>query len=79
MVEKSYGLSVIVVCVRFVTLTEFNISLKVHLAANESHDARRPVFEGSDKVRHKPACLVTEDRQKLEISDLRRRGIVLSV
>ena len=33
---------------------------------------------GSDQVQHKPACTVTEADQKLEISDLGRRGIVLS-
>ena len=32
----------------------------------------------SDQVRHKPACVVTEDGCKLEISDLGRRGFVLS-
>ena len=34
---------------------------------------------GSDQVRHKPGYTVTEAGWKLEISDLRRRGIVLSV
>ena len=33
------------------------------------------VFE---QVQHKPSCTCTEDGCKLEISDLRRRGIVLS-
>ena len=33
----------------------------------------------SDQVRHKPACTVTEDGYQLEIPDLRRRGVVLSV
>ena len=32
----------------------------------------------SDLVRHKPGCTVTEDGQRLEISDLESRGIVLS-
>ena len=32
----------------------------------------------SDQLRHKPACTSTEKSKKLEISDLRRRGIVLS-
>ena len=31
------------------------------------------------KVRHKPGCTATEDGQNLEISDLGRRGIALSV
>ena len=34
---------------------------------------------GSDKVQHKPGCAVTEEGFELEILDLRRRGIVLSV
>ena len=34
---------------------------------------------GSDLVWHKPGCTVTEEGQKLEISDLGRRGIILSV
>ena len=33
------------------------------------------VFE---RVRHKPACTSTEKSKKLEISDLSRRGVVLS-
>ena len=33
----------------------------------------------SEQVRHKPTCKVTEKTKKLEISDLSRRGIVLSV
>ena len=33
----------------------------------------------SDLVRHKPGCTATEDGQRLEISDLERRGIVLSM
>ena len=32
----------------------------------------------SEQVRHKPTCTSTEKSMKLEISDLRRRGIVLS-
>ena len=47
-----------------------------------SHDAdymslvvRKPVFGVSDLVRHKPGCAVIEDGLRLEISDLRRRGI----
>ena len=34
---------------------------------------------GPDQVRHEPACKVTEAGWKLEISDVRRRGIVLSM
>ena len=33
----------------------------------------------SDMVRHKPGCTATEDSWKLEISDLGRRGIALSM
>ena len=32
----------------------------------------------SEQVRHKPTCTVTEKSLKLEISDLSRRGTVLS-
>ena len=39
---------------------------------------RKPVFRVSDLVRHKPGCTATEDGYRLEISDLGRRGIVLS-
>ena len=31
---------------------------------------RKPVFGVSDQVPHKPGCTVTEDGQRLEISDL---------
>ena len=34
---------------------------------------------GSDQVRHKPGCAVTEDSERLEILELESRGIVLSV
>ena len=34
---------------------------------------------GSDQVRHKPGCTVTEDGKRLEILDIESRGIVLSV
>ena len=40
---------------------------------------RKPVFGVSDQVRHKPGCTAIEDGLRLEISDLGRRGIVLSV
>ena len=40
---------------------------------------RKPVFGVFDQVRHKPGCTVIEDGQRLEISDLGSRGIVLSV
>ena len=38
---------------------------------------RKQVFRASDQVEHKLACTVSE--KKLEISDLERRGIILSV
>ena len=44
-----------------------------------SRDARKPVFGVSNQLWHKPTCTVTEAGKKLEISDLRRREIVLSV
>ena len=34
---------------------------------------------GSDQVRHKPGCTVTEDGWRLEILDLESRGIILSM
>ena len=40
---------------------------------------RKPVFGVFDQVRYKPGCTATEDGLWLEISDLGRRGIVLSV
>ena len=40
---------------------------------------RKPVLGVSDMVRHKADCTGTEDGYSLEISDLGRRGIVLSV
>ena len=43
-----------------------------------SHAARKPVFGVSDQARHKPGCTTT-DGQRLEISALGSRGIVLSV
>ena len=42
-----------------------------------SHDVSNPVFMGSDQVRHKPACEVSEYGKKLENLDLRRKGILL--
>ena len=40
---------------------------------------RKLVFGVSNQVRHKPGCTATKDGQRLEISDLESRGIVLSV
>ena len=39
----------------------------------------KPVSGVSVQVRHKPGCTTTEDDLKLKISDLERRGIVLSI
>ena len=44
-----------------------------------SRVVRKPVFELSDQVRHKPGCTTTEYGWRLEISDLESRGIVVSV
>ena len=49
------------------------------LPHNMSRDARKPVLGVSDQVLHKPAGTVTEAGYKLEISNLKRREIVLSV
>ena len=40
---------------------------------------RKTVFRVSDQVRHKPGYTATEDGKRLEISDLDRRGIVVSM
>ena len=48
---------------------------RIHL----SRVARKPVFGISEQVRHKPACTVTEKSKDLEISGIRRGGVVLSV
>ena len=40
---------------------------------------RKPVFGVNNQVHYKPGCTATEDGQRLEISDLESRGIVLSV
>ena len=45
---------------------------------NMSRDVRKPVFGVSDQVRDKLGCAATKDSWRLEISDLGRRGIVLS-
>ena len=35
-----------------------------------SGNSRKPVFRVCDQVQHKPACAITEDGQKLEISEV---------
>ena len=49
------------------------------LNSHMSHVMRKPAFGFSDQVRHKQSCTATEDGQRLEISDLERKGIVLSM
>ena len=44
-----------------------------------SHEASKPVFGVSDQVWHKPDCIAIQDGYRLEISDLGRIGIVLSM
>ena len=43
-----------------------------------SHLVEKPTMWFSNRVRHKPACTVTEDGYRLEILELSRGGIVLS-
>ena len=40
---------------------------------------KKPVFEVSDQVRHKPGYTATEDGLMLKILDIGSKGIVLSV
>ena len=44
-----------------------------------SRVTRKPIFGISVQVQHKPGCIITEDGERLEISDLKSRGIVLSI
>ena len=44
-----------------------------------SHKARKPVFWVSNQVWHNPGCTATEDDNRLEISDLVKRGAALSM
>ena len=50
-----------------------------HNEAHMSRVMRKPVSGVSDQVRHKPGCTATETRSRLEILDLGRRRIVLSM
>ena len=36
---------------------------------------RKSIFGASDRVRHKPGCIVKEDYKKFDFSGLERRGI----
>ena len=40
---------------------------------------RKPNFDVSDQVWHKPGCTTAEDGQRLELSDLGSRGPLLSL
>ena len=55
--------------------------LAVHLQLRKQMSlvVRKPAFGVSDQVRHKPGCTAKENDKMLEISDLGRREIVLSV
>ena len=44
---------------------------------NMSHVARKLAFGVSDQVQHKPGYAASEDRRRLDISDLEGRGIAL--
>ena len=52
---------------------------KALISLHMSLVVRKPVFGVSDQVQHNPGCTVTEDGERLEILDLERRRIVLSV
>ena len=65
-------------------MTSFSLPLMHQLLSEILTKLIVPVIEktnnlGSDQVRHKLACTVTEDGWRLEILDLESRGIVLSV
>ena len=69
-------------CVLVMWLILSNLHVTVYICPKLMYklscDTRKPVFGVSDQVKHKTACASTEDGWKLEILDLRRRGIVLS-
>ena len=44
-----------------------------------SHVMRKPVLGVSNQVSHKLGCTATENGKRLEILDLGRKGIVLSM
>ena len=48
------------------------------LTLNMSLVTRKPLFRVSDQGRLKPACSATETSQRLEISDIETRDIILS-
>ena len=63
---------------RWLQRVKISDSRRVIVLHYMSRDVRKPVFGVFDQVRHKPGWEITEDSQRLEISDLDRRGIVLS-
>ena len=70
---------------RHLRINQVDASSWIELVKVKSHILNAPHFEkknclgGSEQSRHKLGCKITEDGQKLEISDLERRGIVLSI
>ena len=80
--ESALGESAIVLNQPWVSLqltfVTFDVVVQSHLYM--SLVVRKSVFGVSDQVPHKPGCTATDvDGWRLEISDLRSRGIVLSV
>ena len=68
------------VCPSYLVLKYMGCNYFIELGYSHlSRKVRKPVFGVSDHVRHKPVCAATADGYKLDMSDLRRRGIVLSV
>ena len=55
-----------------------NIHRDTKLPYEPRHKKKKTVFGFCDQVRHKPACAAREARQRLEISDIETRGIILS-
>ena len=61
------------------TLRDVAASIIAVSAVDWRRVMRKPNFWVSHQVRHKPGCAATNDGWRLEISDLGRRGIVLSM
>ena len=53
------------------------LDIYAHITFEPHHEKTNILV--SDQVRHKPCCTAIEDDQRLGISDLGSRGIVLSV
>ena len=56
-----------------------NSALVFRCIDNKSQVMRKPIFGVSDQVRLRRVCTATKDDQRLQISDLGRGGIVLSM